>query len=444
MRLLRNIGEIIVAGLSLLPIACSEDQSVVLPVPEQPNLEQRLILNEGEDVNLGDTFFINSMFWPQEVLKFVENDTANKTLKFIKPGTVPEFTREITYDSTGFGTLIINGKSHGVHVNPNGSLRVDLDANAYFSNNSTTYPQSTIVDKHAKIVGGNYFFIKNKDGNFMPYMYSGASWGAGAPREVIFADVHNWLDRHYYLEDDGNGNLTKEIDFNGTKILVSGTETSDEITLSGFDDKGLDCLIRGTIVANEGRSIKPGEHFLIDTMDSPSSKGEVWKYLGKDPVAESSLKFRKYGSLGFENQDITISNEEGMLMASGFAYRVRHNADDSINVDLDKSGSIGKNEVPLLNMLVFNETRDVLGGDVFVLQNHGETEDFHSAYRLQLIDKINKRIYVTNLNTGVEAECSFSDEGDGTIVSAGIAHPFKISPDDYLMQIDLNGDGKIE
>ena len=431
---------------AILP-GCSSQEDENTPAPQQ-TLENKIILNEGEDVRLGDSFFINSGFWPQEALKYVEMDEANKTLKFIKPGTNPVFTREITYTG-GFGTLVINGKTHGVHVNENGSLKVDLDANAVVSNNSTTYRQNTVVDTHAKLITGDYFFIKNADGDFMPYQCGGQSWGDPQRREVILTDLHNWVDRHYLLQDDGTGNFQKEIDFNGTKILVSGVLNSEEFTVSSFDGKNLECLLTGTIVANEGRSIKPGEHFIIDTMDSPAPKGEVWKYLG-DVSGDSNavLRFRKYGASGFEYQDAVVvrSVGEGTILTSGFAYRVRLNADNSVNIDLDKSGSIGKNEVPLLDRLVFNEKRPVAGGDVFVLENATETEQFHSAYRLQNIDTLNKVVYFTNLNLPQSVECSYStaDGSSGTLVSSGISHSFTVSEADNTIQIDMNGDGKIE
>ncbi|MCX6708264.1 MAG: hypothetical protein NTW67_01255 [Candidatus Woesearchaeota archaeon] len=457
MKILKNIGKIIldearyyvggavIAGLSLLPMACSSEDTEPLPPAQQPTLEQRIILNEGDDVKLGDNFFIGSLSWPQETLKYVGRDEANKTLKFTKPGT--SFTREITYDD-GFGTLVVNGQTHGVHVNDDGSLRIDMDASNTVSNNSTHayFRQNLIVDNKAKIITGDYFFIKNADGDFMPYQVGGQGWGDPQRREVIFADLHNLVDRHYFLQDDGAGNFQREIDFNGTKILVSGVLDSEEITVSSFDGKSLECLLTGTIVANEGRSIKPNEHFLIDTMDSPTPKGEVWKYIG-DVSGDSNavLRFRKCAATGFEYQDVVVvrSVGEGTILTSGFAYRVRLNADNSVNIDLDKSGSIEKNEIPLLDRLVFNEKRDIAGGDVFVLENATETEQFHSAYSLQLIDTVNKRIMVTNRNQGTIGEYSFSDEGDGTIVSSGISHSFKVTSPTTI-QIDMNGDGKIE
>ncbi len=420
---------------------CSDHWPASQPIPPtQPTLEQRIILNEGEDVRLGDTFFIQ-----REVatLQYIAHDPQNRTLRFVKPGARPEEIRDLTYDADNNTAIFASyGYVHAIKVNPDGSLQVDLDADNIISKNSTFFKDRLVVDMHTKIAVDDFFIIKTKDG-LVPYKFDKVSY-YGTEAEIDFEN-YNRNDVYSYNIQGDNGQYKREIIFNGTSILVALDSTTNEVTLSSFDGQNLECLLDRTIVANEGRSIKPGEHFLIDTMDSPSPKGEVWKYVGKNP-ADSILNFRKFGPAGFETQEITLSNGEATLLASGFSYKIKMNSDQTVNIDLDKSGFIRKNEVPLLDRFVFNEKRPVAGGDVFVLENTAQTEQFHAAYRLQNIDTVNKVVYFTNLNLPQSVECSYSttDGNSGTLVSSGISHNFTVTEADNTIQIDMNGDGKIE
>lgn len=418
---------------------CSSQEDETAPAPQQ-TLESKIILNEGEDVKLGNTFFMQREI---ATLQYIAHDPQNRTLRFAKPGARPEEIRDLTYDANNNTAIFASyGYVHAIKVNPDGSLQVDLDADNIISKNSTFFKDRLVVDTHTKIAVDDFFIIKTKDG-FVPYKFDKLSY-YGTEAEIDFEN-YNRNDVYTYNIQGDNGQYKREIVLNGTSISVTLDSTTNEVTLSSLDGQNLECLLDRTIVANEGRSIKPGEHFLIDTMDSPSPKGEVWKYVGKNP-ADSALEFRKFGPAGFETQEAVLSNGEATLLTGGFSYKVRMNSDQTVNIDLDKSGSIGKNELPLLDRFVFNEKRPVAGGDVFVLENTAQTEQFHSAYRLQNIDTVNKVVYFTNLNNNVAVECSYSatDGNSGTLVSSGISHNFTVTEADNTIQIDMNGNGKIE
>ena len=79
----RTILEILIGAMTLLP-ACSIKDRVPLVIPEQPAPKlEKLVLNEGQNVNLGDTFFI----YPYPATwKYFSNDTQNRTVTFEKPG----------------------------------------------------------------------------------------------------------------------------------------------------------------------------------------------------------------------------------------------------------------------------------------------------------------------------------------------------------------------
>jgi len=92
--------------------------------------DDNLHFREGSDIERGDFIIVNN---PNSnlthVLRYVSIDATNQEVEFIDLGTG---SREIAYCCGGQGTLVVGGEAYAVQVQPNNTLRMDLNGDSRY------------------------------------------------------------------------------------------------------------------------------------------------------------------------------------------------------------------------------------------------------------------------------------------------------------------------
>jgi len=402
------------------------------------SLEQRLVLNEGKNIRLGNTFITTPQGYtaiPEEILKYTARHTDSKTLVFETQDKSVKYT--ISYDDKAKANLIIRGISRPIKVNKNGSLRIDLNADQARIANRTVLEDQLITDFEHEITDFDYFIAKSET-QFSLYQYLGAVTLNPTQKEISFMNITKDLLESLILNEDKLGEYIN----NGVSLNDQEYEYRVElnpignIKISGIYGAELERIINSDPITNEGTRIKQGEKFIISDKPAGSPTAQIFEYTSIVPG--NYAVFNKVTNGTPQTIQVSFTSGEGYLLNSGSSYLVKENNDQTISIDLDASGTISKNKETLTGKLVTEENREIIQGqDYFIINESGKPV----PYSISSIDTTNHKVEFKNHSTSA----TITETYDSITKKGNLNSEYIFQVDETgSIKLDMNKDGKIE
>ncbi|MBD3361456.1 hypothetical protein GF358_01560 [Candidatus Woesearchaeota archaeon] len=428
-------GTVLFTGLSFLSSCTSEDPEQIIP-PSQPILENKLVLNEAENVNLGNTFITTPAGYtpiPEEILKFSAYDPKSRTLFFETQNKSITYT--ITHDNTGKANLNIRGIPRPIQINPNNTLRIDLNADQARIANKTVLEDILVHDLQHELQNLDFFMV-NSNEQFNLYQFTGTADITPTTKEVYFFNITEGVNKTITITQDKLGEyINNGAELNG-QIRRIEAKPSGNIKISGQYGEELERIINSNPITNEGARIKQGEKFIVADEPAGSPTAQIFEFTSIVPG--NYAVFNKITNGTPQTIQVNFTAGQGYLVNSGSSYLVQENSDMTVSIDLDASGNISENKETLAGKLTREENREITQGqDYFVVEESGKP----TPYSISNIDTTNHTVDFLNHSTSTTTtEAYDSATKKGIFLSK---YAFEANDLGYV-KMDLNGDGKIE